>query len=873
MSERIFEWIDTVNRVLIGGNPDVLDYQSTMILVEGQQILLSAACSIEGQTSSLIGIIEMQLFLLLDHLQTFTQHRQSYVDESFGQQLLKIAILEMINTYLMALDKIQFYQVKFFERKHVLQVFDLSVEKPSATHMTPVQYGTWGNLQVSFVAAKWKLISTLTRFFNSDKIDDGNESLVNVLETFERCLVAFETAKYEAVPSILSCLTTLLPFIPSNKLPYELLEESIHLCQDMLDNHYDTPKWFDIYATSYFDYAFQAYLLDSKDDRLHGPTGIIRKAVEHAINEICPKRRGLINRLTVLLYQTWLKNPYCRSLYVDEVVQLLLYGPVRDCPEEKFLVASERNPSSDYLTRVYMLCLLDQLDVDVDEDHSFGISLLRIFIDRAVRGIGQEEWEKRTVFPNAIQHRRKMRAWMSTLLLLPIIRSVDDIDIEDLWSALAQESMPSTRSYIEWFMARWYLRFPDQLAHLLSKFDGTDSKPASYVVSLFAIVVQVCNNLSKDGLGFIKDAIDGLQVFFPETNYHIRTVAIWAFRRVWRKYGQQLTTNASPSLLRLASRFEQADTPIAKGLAKQEASPTISGYDCVRDYNLQFIFYHFPSLLGMAADELITHYSFHNILEESGANLNLPIDSPYPLKLADSSKIEAEETGDERKQVADGELFKDYQRKLAVWDLSMLEEELGTFRRNRELEKRKSTLGETIVCASLIDRVPNLAGLSRTCEILGCTRLTIPDVTVLDDPKFKGIAMTSDKWLQIDSVPPGQSLISFLEARRREGFRILAVEQTSASTPLHTYTFPSRFVLVLGNENSGIPPEILHIVDDCIEIPQFGMIRSLNVHVCGSIVLWESRRQLLLRNPAALTGDLHMGSPEAMAPSPANTTS
>jgi len=121
--------------------------------------------------------------------------------------------------------------------------------------------------------------------------------------------------------------------------------------------------------------------------------------------------------------------------------------------------------------------------------------------------------------------------------------------------------------------------------------------------------------------------------------------------------------------------------------------------------------------------------------------------------------------------------------------------------------------------------------------------------------------MTSDKWLQIDPVPPA-SILDFLEARRREGFRILAVEQTSASVPLHTYTFPERFVLLLGNETSGIPPELLHVVDDCVEIPQNGMIRSLNVHVCGSIVLWEARRQTLVKNPA-LMRQLNTGTPAA----------
>jgi tRNA guanosine-2'-O-methyltransferase len=36
----------------------------------------------------------------------------------------------------------------------------------------------------------------------------------------------------------------------------------------------------------------------------------------------------------------------------------------------------------------------------------------------------------------------------------------------------------------------------------------------------------------------------------------------------------------------------------------------------------------------------------------------------------------------------------------------------------------------------------------------------------------------------------------------------------------------------------GIPVHILNLLDECIIIPQFGLIRSLNVHVSGGMLLW-----------------------------------
>lgn len=78
------------------------------------------------------------------------------------------------------------------------------------------------------------------------------------------------------------------------------------------------------------------------------------------------------------------------------------------------------------------------------------------------------------------------------------------------------------------------------------------------------------------------------------------------------------------------------------------------------------------------------------------------------------------------------------------------------------------------------------------------------------------------------------------------GFTVVALEQTSNSVSLHSYTFPKKTCIVLGNERMGISAEVLHQVDDCVEIPQFGRVRSLNVHVSGSLAVWKAREQDLI---------------------------
>ncbi len=80
-----------------------------------------------------------------------------------------------------------------------------------------------------------------------------------------------------------------------------------------------------------------------------------------------------------------------------------------------------------------------------------------------------------------------------------------------------------------------------------------------------------------------------------------------------------------------------------------------------------------------------------------------------------------------------------------------------------------------------------------------------------------------------------------LEALRREGCRILAVEQVEGSEGLDDFRPEAgvRYALVFGNEVEGVSQEAVDACDGAIEIPQAGTKHSLNVSVAGGVVLWK----------------------------------
>ena len=76
---------------------------------------------------------------------------------------------------------------------------------------------------------------------------------------------------------------------------------------------------------------------------------------------------------------------------------------------------------------------------------------------------------------------------------------------------------------------------------------------------------------------------------------------------------------------------------------------------------------------------------------------------------------------------------------------------------------------------------------------------------------------------------------------KQQGYKVLAVEQCEGSTMLQDFVRQpeEKYAVVLGNEVKGVQQQVVDMCDGCLEIPQYGTKRSLNVSVTAGIVLWH----------------------------------
>jgi len=80
-------------------------------------------------------------------------------------------------------------------------------------------------------------------------------------------------------------------------------------------------------------------------------------------------------------------------------------------------------------------------------------------------------------------------------------------------------------------------------------------------------------------------------------------------------------------------------------------------------------------------------------------------------------------------------------------------------------------------------------------------------------------------------------------ARLREaGVKVLAAAARGAK-PAKLAELNGPVALVIGNEGSGVPDEIVRKADGAIAIPCPGPVESLNAAVAASVLLYEASRQ------------------------------
>lgn len=84
-----------------------------------------------------------------------------------------------------------------------------------------------------------------------------------------------------------------------------------------------------------------------------------------------------------------------------------------------------------------------------------------------------------------------------------------------------------------------------------------------------------------------------------------------------------------------------------------------------------------------------------------------------------------------------------------------------------------------------------------------------------------------------------------------QGQKVIGIDNLPGSVPIETFEWPDEpFVMAFGQEQVGLPEEILDVCDNLVYISQYGSVRSLNVGVAAGIAMYDYCSKKKLYNNA-----------------------
>lgn len=104
--------------------------------------------------------------------------------------------------------------------------------------------------------------------------------------------------------------------------------------------------------------------------------------------------------------------------------------------------------------------------------------------------------------------------------------------------------------------------------------------------------------------------------------------------------------------------------------------------------------------------------------------------------------------------------------------------------------------------------------------------------------RIKKASINTTEWVTWSYSPTAVDAVNELRTKNPE-LQVVAIEQNKRSVAYDRadYTFP--IALVVGNETAGVSKEVLAMADQIVEIPMWGVNKSLNVMVSLGIVLYK----------------------------------
>lgn len=146
-------------------------------------------------------------------------------------------------------------------------------------------------------------------------------------------------------------------------------------------------------------------------------------------------------------------------------------------------------------------------------------------------------------------------------------------------------------------------------------------------------------------------------------------------------------------------------------------------------------------------------------------------------------------------------------------------------------------LGEKIIMLDNITSAENVGSIARSAAALGINGYLLPKTS--PHPFNRRALRVSMGHAALLKTLVYEDILVTIKKLKQNGYKVFAAEVTESSIPLARVEVPKKWVLIMGHEGKGISSEILDMCDEVVSIEMQKGIKSFNVAVAASIIMYR----------------------------------
>ncbi len=148
----------------------------------------------------------------------------------------------------------------------------------------------------------------------------------------------------------------------------------------------------------------------------------------------------------------------------------------------------------------------------------------------------------------------------------------------------------------------------------------------------------------------------------------------------------------------------------------------------------------------------------------------------------------------------------------------------------------------TIIVDNVLDTY-NVGSIFRLADAIAARQVILCGQTLTPpNSRIKKASINTTGWVNWRHEESALDAIGKLKAETPD-IAVVAVEQDSRSKPFYQVSYSFPLAVIVGNETTGVTKEALDASDMIVELPMWGINKSLNVMVSLGIVLYEIMEQ------------------------------